>query len=169
MPRVAKKADKPTGINPGRKITPGEWDQFFEAVVTSGGNVSRACERVKISRVRIYEKRAQDPEFAARLEEAKERGVDVLEDEAIRRAFEGIEEPVGFYKGVSYEVRTNYSDALIQFLLKGNRPSKYRERITTESFNFDVTNQDYSRLSDEELKQLAALLEKAQVKPQVAE
>lgn len=148
MPRVHGKTDKPTGTPRNRRITPDEWDQFFEAVITSGGNVSRACERVKISRVRIYEKRDSDPEFAARLELAKERGVDVLEDEAVRRAFEGVEEPVGFFQGVSYEVRTNYSDALIQFLLKGNRPNKYRERISTENVNLDASK----GLSAEEMR-----------------
>lgn len=148
MPRVAKKADKPTGTPKGRRITADEWDQFFEAIVTSGGNVSRACERVRITRNTVYDKRDNDPVFAARLAEAKERGVDVLEDEAVRRAFEGVEEPVGFFQGVSYEVRTNYSDALIQFLLKGNRPNKYRERISTENVNLDASK----GLSAEEMR-----------------
>lgn len=148
MPRVAKKADKPIGTPKGRRITPGEWDQLLEAIVTSGGNVSRACERVKITRNAVYDKRDSDPAFAARLELAKERGVDVLEDEAVRRAFEGVEEPVGFFQGVSYEVRTNYSDALIQFLLKGNRPNKYRERISTENVNLDASK----GLSAEEMR-----------------
>ena len=148
MPRVAKKADKPTGTPKGRRITPDEWDQFFEAIVTSGGNVSRACERVRITRNTVYDKRDADPVFAARLEQARERGIDTLEDEAVRRAFEGVEEPVGFFQGVSYEVRTNYSDALIQFLLKGNRPNKYRERISTENVNLDASK----GLSAEEMR-----------------
>ena len=148
MPRVAKKADKPTGTPKGRRITADEWDQFFEAIVTSGGNVSRACERVRITRNTVYDKRDNDPVFAARLAEARERGVDTLEDEAVRRAFEGVEEPVGFFQGVSYEVRTNYSDALIQFLLKGNRPNKYRERISTENVNLDASK----GLSAEEMR-----------------
>lgn len=148
MPRVAKKTDKPIGTPKGRRLTPDEWDQFLEAVVTSGGNVSRACERCKVTRMTVYNKRDSEPEFAARLELAKERGVDVLEDEAVRRAFEGVEEPVGFFQGVSYEVRTNYSDALIQFLLKGNRPNKYRERISTENVNLDASK----GLSAEEMR-----------------
>ena len=148
MPRVSKKADKPTGKTKGRKIPAEEWDQFFEAVISSGGNVSRACERMRVSRVTVYDRRDSDPEFAARLEQARDRGTDALEDEALRRAFEGVEEPVGFFQGVSYETRTNYSDALIQFLLKGNRPNKFRERISTDNINLnaEVSGDKYEEL-----------------------
>lgn len=137
MPRKNKQTDAPIGTPKSRRLTPVEIEIFLEEIVKAGGNVSRACEKCKVTRSTIYSMR-EKPEFEVRFQEAKERAVDALEDEAIRRAFEGVEEPVGFYMGVSLETRTNYSDSLIQFLLKGARPFKYRERISTENVNMDA-------------------------------
>ena len=155
MPRKNSKiTDPPTGNSPGRRVTDEEWEIFFQTVVTSGGNVTRACERIKLSRMAVYEKRHKDPAFAERLLEAEAAGADALEDEATRRAFEGVQEPVGFFQGVSYETRTVYSDSLIQFLLKGKKPNKYRERVSTENVNVDVTPEDGDAVRNEILRKL---------------
>jgi hypothetical protein len=61
----------------------------------------------------------------------------ILEDEALRRAHEGVKR-MQFYKGkplrqgrkIVYE--TEYSDQLLVLLLKGFLPEKYRERTTVE-------------------------------------
>ena len=45
-----------------------------------------------------------------------------------RRAVEGVEEPVGWYKGEAGGVVRKYSDTLLIFLLKGRKPEMYRER-----------------------------------------
>ena len=58
-------------------------------VATSGGNVARACEAVDICRMTAYEWRSEDEDFAASWDHAKQIGLDALEDEATRRAFEG--------------------------------------------------------------------------------
>ena len=52
----------------------------------------------------------------------------MLEREARRRAVEGVEEPVGFYKGEPSAYVRKYSDTLLIFLMKGARPDKYRDR-----------------------------------------
>lgn len=127
--------DKPTG-KPRVPKTVDEWDGFLAKVAMAGGNVSRACETCQISRVAVWNKEKTDPTFKTRLDEARKLGIEVLEEECVRRAFEGVEEPVGFFQGVSYEVRTNYSDTLIQFLLRGNKPEKFRER--TENINMNL-------------------------------
>ena len=62
-------------------------------------------------------------------EEASEDAADSLEAEARRRAVEGVEEPVGWYKGQAGGVVRKYSDTLLIFLLKGRRPELYRERF----------------------------------------
>ena len=49
------------------------------------------------------------------------------EDEAVRRAHDGVDEPV-FYQGKACGVVRKYSDTLLIFLLKGRRPEKYRDR-----------------------------------------
>ncbi len=167
MPRsTGKKADKPNG-QPKLPKTKEQWDEFFYRVSASGGNVTRACELTKITRMAVWQREQSDPEFKKRLEHAKQLGADFLEEEATRRAFEGTEEPVGFYMGVSTTVKRNYSDALIQFLLKGLKPEKYKERAqvdgTQTRFDF-AEGADLSGLSNEELRQLGALLSKAKPK-----
>lgn len=78
-----------------------------------------------------YNWRSENPEFAQQWESAKEAGVDALEDEARRRAFEGTSEPI-FHQGMECGTIQKYSDTLTIFLLKGARPEKYRERVSTE-------------------------------------
>ncbi len=58
-------------------------------------------------------------------------GADLLEDEAVRRAKDGVEEPV--YQGGKLVGHVQkYSDTLLIFLLKGAKPEKFRERSQHE-------------------------------------
>src|SRR5215217_265766 len=54
------------------------------------GNVSHACRQAGVSRSALYEWRASDPAFAAAMAEAGEEATDLLEEEARRRAIEGV-------------------------------------------------------------------------------
>lgn len=110
------------------KETPERIEAFCAALAVSGGNVSRACQAVDITRMTAYRWRENDPEFAQAWERAKRIGLEALEDEATRRAFEGTERPV-FYMGkkLRHTIK-EYSDTLAIFLLKGGMPEKYRER-----------------------------------------
>ena len=73
---------------------------FLAALVESGGNVTRACQLATIDRSTPYTRQWQeDAGFQAALETAKRMAGDALEVEAIRRAYEGVETPVGWYKG----------------------------------------------------------------------
>ena len=54
-----------------------------------------------------------------------------LEDEAIRRAREGVDEPV-FYKGEHCGNVRRYSDTLLIFMLKARKPDVYRKRASIE-------------------------------------
>lgn len=76
----------------------------------------------------LYKCRKSDPEFAKAWDEAKEEAMDLLEDEAFRRAHDGVEDPQ-FYKGEVAGYKTKYSDSLIMFLLRAGRPEKFRENI----------------------------------------
>ncbi len=78
---------------------------------------------------------------------------DVLEAEAHRRAVEGVEEPVGWYKGVAGGTVRRYSDVLLIFTLKGLLPDIYRERKDVQSV---LTHVDVSQLPDELVARLAA-------------
>ena len=72
----------------------------------------------------MYSCRAGDRAFASAWDVSLEIGLDALEDEAIRRAREGVEEPV-FQGGLRCGSVRKYSDLLLIFLLKSRRP--YRD------------------------------------------
>lgn len=75
------------------KLTPEKLTAFCAALAETC-NVGKACAAVGISRQTAYEWRENDPDFEARWDQAKRIGVTALEDEAHRRAFDGVPEPV---------------------------------------------------------------------------
>lgn len=103
---------------------------FLEMLGTTA-NVHRACVRSGLPHRTVYFWRAKDGSFAEAWVQALERGVDALEDEAVRRAAEGRLEPV-FYQGKECGAVRKYSDTLLMFLLKAHRPEKYRDRAAVE-------------------------------------
>ncbi len=72
-------------------------------------NVRAASQHAKIDRTLHYYWLKNDPAYVEAFAEAKVLGVEILEEEAVRRALIG-------------------SDTMLIFLLKGARPDKYRER-----------------------------------------
>lgn len=98
----------------------------------NSGNVSRACKKAKISRQTAYRTRQSDEPFRAAWAEALEIAVGLLEDEAWRRAQEGVLEPV-FWRGQRLGSVRKYSDTLLIFLLKAHKPTVYRENIDVTS------------------------------------
>lgn len=110
---------------------------FLVELEQTGGNVTSAAKRASISRRAAYEWRDADAEFAKEWDEAIEAGTDGLEQEARRRAYEGVDEPV-FYQGEECGTVRKYSDTLLIFLLKGRRPEKYRERVQVDVNKLDA-------------------------------
>jgi hypothetical protein len=89
--------------------------QFAEMLRSrTAPTLPKACEIADIARTTFYEWIKDDPEFKAAYEAAREEAVQVLEDEAIRRATIG------------------GSDTLLIFLLKAARPQKYRDYVRQE-------------------------------------
>lgn len=66
----------------------------FCAALAETCNVGKACAAIGIGRTTAYEWREADPSFAAMWDRAMKVGVTALEDEAHRRAFDGVAEPV---------------------------------------------------------------------------
>lgn len=66
-------------------------------------------------------------EFALNWNAAIEAGTDALEDSAMRRAKDGVLEPI-FQGGVKVGYIRRYSDGLVKTLLSARRPEQYRER-----------------------------------------
>lgn len=63
--------------------------------------------------------------------------VQCLEDEAVRRGYEGVERPVTI--AGKREIIREYSDTLLIFLLKAARPQKYRDYVRQEHVGPDGT------------------------------
>ena len=101
----------------------------FLAAFSEVGNITVAAEAADIHRRTHYDWMADDDEYAEAFHDAKEAAADRLEEEARRRAVQGVEEPVGWYQGSPGGTITRYSDTLLIFLLKGVRPEKYRETV----------------------------------------
>ena len=98
----------------------------FLHVLAQTVNVARACRNAGIPRRTAYDWRDADPDFARRWNDALDDGIDLLEAELHRRAFEGVEKPV-WHKGEQVGTTRHYSDALAMFLLKAHRPERYRD------------------------------------------
>lgn len=116
------------------------WRLAFLDALRIHGIVSRAAVDAGIHRDTAYFERQRDPEFAREWAEALDRGVDMLEDVAKQRAFEG-------------------SDTLLIFLLKAHRPKVYRETIRTVTLN--ITPDELGHMSDDELDRLEQQLKTA--------
>lgn len=66
---------------------------FLEAL-TATGVVASACRAAGVATATVYARRRTDADFAAAWDQALEDATDALEQEARRRAVEGIEEPI---------------------------------------------------------------------------
>lgn len=91
------------------------------------GNMSRTARVTGISFVNHYQTWRQEPLYAKAFAVARRCAVDLLEEEAFRRAVKGCRRPV-FYKGARCGYVREYSDSVLQMLLRANKPKKYRER-----------------------------------------
>lgn len=89
--------------------------------------VTRAAEAAGGSRSAFYAWRREDADFARDWDQAVELGIAALEDEALRRVLDGIEEPV-FYQGRQVATVRKFSDPLLMFMLRARKPGRYRER-----------------------------------------
>ena len=97
----------------------------FLAALVDTVNVTLTCRRADIPRRTAYDWREADEGFARKWDDAVDEGIDLLEAELHKRAFEGVERPV-YYKGEQVGTWRFYSDALAMFLLKAHRPERYR-------------------------------------------
>ena len=116
---MTKKKQLPTKQDTVALAIP-EWSDAFSPLQVRflnayaiGGSVARACRACKMARANPYRWADSNPEFSDALAEAREVGVQHLEDWALARAMDTM----------------NPSDRLTEFLLKSLRPAVYRERV----------------------------------------
>ena len=128
---------------------------FLEAFAEMGV-VTYAARKTNVPRRTVYDWLERDAEFRAQFAEAEQDALDSLEQEAVRRARDGVTEPIVSVKtGEVIGYTTKYSDTLLIFLLKGGRPSKYRERVDV---SLDVRSV-VERLTDDPAEREAAIAE----------
>lgn len=138
--RDAGRATYSTAVSESRQSSTRQrariWQKGFLSVLRESGNVRLACEAANIDRSTAYARRHADAEFAVAWNDAMEEAADLLEAEAWRRAYDGWEEPVYGRVGKDRDGQVGlvrkYSDSLMQTLLKGHKPEKYRERQNIE-------------------------------------
>lgn len=117
------------------KLTPQKRGKFLQRLAETA-NVSNAAKYCGITRSAAYKLRGQDEEFKAAWDEAVEIATDALEEEARRRALQGVTKPV-YYQGARCGELQEYSDTLMIVLLKANRPEKYKDRSETDHKSSD--------------------------------
>lgn len=127
----------PKKLPPKKRIRRPWKERFIKALAVSG-NVLFASKAAGIDRRTSYEQCERDPIFKAAFEEARECAADRLEQEAYRRAHDGVRKPIAVNKRTLW-VR-EYSDTLLIFLLKAARPHKYRDNHQIALSNADGSN-----------------------------
>ena len=75
----------------------------------------------------MYDWLKADANFKKSFEDSAKIGIELLEDEAQRRAFHGTKKPV-YQGGKLVGHIQEYSDTLLIFLLKGKKPDVYKDR-----------------------------------------
>lgn len=133
----------------------------FLAAYARSASITKAAEIAQIDRCTHYDWKDTDPDYAAEFERTKIVACETLEDEAIRRAHEGVQKPV-YQGGKRVGYVQEYSDTLLIFLLKGGLPDKYKERGVTEHTGPKGEPLfDFSRHTAEHLAELARELRSA--------
>lgn len=90
------------------------------------GNVTVASKVVGVERHTVYTWQEHDPAFVIAYQQAEIEATEVLEEEARRRAVDGVERPI-YHAGKVVGHTREYSDVLLIFLLKARKPGTYRE------------------------------------------
>lgn len=130
--------------------------KVFLSILAQTGKVAEASRAVGYLNTSFLTKlRREDEDFAEEWDLALESAKHVLEEEAVRRATEGVMEPT-YYKGEVVGYTLKYSDALLMFILRKLDPS-YRDtgRQGDTNINFGIAVLPMTAQSDEAWEQRA--------------
>jgi AcrR family transcriptional regulator len=102
----------------------------FLELLAAGHTISHACREAGLARATLYRAREADEKLRQAWDEALDVGIESLEEEARRRAVDGVKD----FKMAGEEMvpLQRYSDTLLVFLLKAKRPGIYREQFKHE-------------------------------------
>lgn len=116
----------------------------FLAAIRAMPHITRAAKAAGIRREMHYRRYKSDAAYTAAFDEAWQIGVGAVEDLAMEIAMEGWEEPVVFQGQISLreDPRTGKivpvtirkrDHGMVQFVLRGALPTKYRERFQVKA------------------------------------
>ena len=124
------------------------------------GSVTGAAREAGVSRSTHYNWLETDLDYAEQFENTNEELADALEEEARRRALEGVDEPV-YYRGERVGSFRKYSDALLILLLRAKRPEQFRDSVainnTIDAATGVIDPAIMNTLTDEELEMARTL------------
>ena len=101
-----------------------DFKETFLDMLSEIPNITAICKLLNVGHSAVNRARKKDPKFDDSVKEAIECGYDMLEEEARRRAVDGVLEPV-FFQGEEVGQIRRYSDQLLSQLLKGYRPKRF--------------------------------------------
>ena len=110
--------------------------RFLAAYATGFPTAKSAAKKAKIARFSHIRWLVNDPKYAERFDLLRQERVEEFEAEAARRAVTGVERLVTV-AGEAVKMK-EYSDALLIFILKAERPEKYRDRREVKHSGGDV-------------------------------
>jgi hypothetical protein len=116
--------------------------ELFLQAIAASGNVRRSAQLAGVSRETIYTWRRLDDDFAAAFADAEEDFADLLEQEAIRRGYSGVDQPVVSMGKVITDKDGNiltqkvYSDKLLERALSARheryKPAASQTNVTVQ-------------------------------------
>jgi len=146
-PKKKKKRSKPLPMDKRVLVRMGRTrrSQFLE-IDRSVGKVSIALQHLGLSRSCYDRWRREIDGFQEEFDLAHNDFVDGIEEEARRRAVDGVERDI-YHQGEKVGKEREYSDRLLAMLLKAHRPEFYRDNSRVEHSG-EIANRvtiDYSR------------------------
>lgn len=108
-------------------ISESERQQYIEVLADTGSHV-KAAHIIGCTLKDVSDTRKESVVFDQMCVDASIAATDALEQEARRRAVDGVVDSV-FHQGEVVGTKRTYSDSLLKDLLKANNPQKFRERV----------------------------------------
>ena len=100
---------------------------LFLEVLQKTGNISQSARTVGFHLGTVYRHRTNDEVFREAWEWAERQAADRLEEEARRRAVDGVKKPI-MYQGKQVGTVKEYSDTLLVKMLEAKKPNEYKDQ-----------------------------------------
>lgn len=107
-----------------KQVYTDDFKETFCSLLEQIPNITAVARLMGVSPRGVMKERKSDAQFNKDIVECIEVGYDTIEEEARRRAVDGVQKPV-FYQGEKVDSVTEYSDTLLKELLKAYKPKKF--------------------------------------------